>query len=107
MPDGTLNGELSRVVAVYAAQGACCPRCGGGLGVSTGEGVVMLACKIRNRDRNRACDQRVLVIGFQGRLCLVVPVTTAEFREFQSQELEPKVLLTKLRILGVPLMPAA
>lgn len=67
----------------------------------------MLACKLRNRSRNRACDQRVAVIGLHGRLCLVVALTTAEYREIQQQEIDPKSVLMRLRILGVPLMPAA
>lgn len=106
MPDGTVTGVLSRPVAVYPATGARCPRCDRPVEAAVQDGAALVVCR-HVRDREARCPQYFAIVGIRGRLCIVAALSAEEYRTLRETDLDAEALLTRLRILGVPLMPAA
>lgn len=105
MPDGTSVGDAGRAVGLHQSGEAPCPGCGHPLKVTVGEGAALVTCTMRRADFR--CHQKAAVIGFDGRLCLVVPISSSEFRALQEDGVTTETVLFHLGLLGATLTPAA
>lgn len=107
MPNGTTTGP-TRALAVCESNAPRCPRCGGLLALTAGEGAFLATC--RRKRGGEYCGQSVAVVGLSGRVCLVIQLEAHELSRLQAQEVTPDAVLKALGLLDAPLttmVPAA
>lgn len=87
-----------------------CPRCGLVLhGVHPGDGLLFVQCRAKARHvpgrslPSGKCGQHVAIVGAAVGVCIVVPITAAEFERFTRGRLPaPRELLLELGVVVVP-----
>lgn len=105
MPDGTVEGPISRSVQLCDASRPTCPKCGRTLRVTVGDGWAVITCDVRIR--KTACGGKLLVVGVRGGICLIVSLTVSDFESLRVMDAGAQLVLRRLGLLDVPLMAAS